>query len=80
MVVLARKEENIEPVKYDRREYDRILVYLKKNKALFVLFRTARFTEEIFIKTFGDNTYLRTRVFLKNFAVMMIKSYRRYRK
>jgi len=80
MTLVARKEENIEPVKYDRREYARVLVYLKKDKFLFILFKSKRFIEEIFIKTFGENAYLGVRVFFKNFAIMMIKKYRRYRK
>ena len=80
MALLARKEGNIEPATYDRREYDKILTYFKKNKFLFILLRSKRFAEEIFIDTFGENAYLRSRVLLKNFVVAAIKGYRRYRK
>jgi len=77
--LLARKEETIKAVEYDRREYDRVVDYLKKDKPFFILFKSKRFIEEVFIKVFGENAYLRIRVFLKNSAVMMIKKYRTYR-
>ena len=78
--LLARKEETMEAVEYDRGEYDRVLTYLKKNKFLFILFKSKRFMEEVYIKVFGENAYLRARVLLKNAAVAMIKAYRRRRK
>ena len=80
MVLLAEKEKNIEPIKYDHNEYKRVLAYLKKNKIIFIFFRLKRLIEEIFIKIFGENAYLRVRRFFKNCAVALIKKYRRYRK
>lgn len=80
IVLLAEKEKNIEPIKYDHNEYKRVLAYLEKNKIIFIFFRLKRLIEEIFIKIFGENTYLRIRRFFKNCAVALIKKYRRYRK
>jgi len=80
MVLLAEKEKNIEPIKYDHDEYKRVFAYLKKNKILFIFFKSKRFIEEIFIKVFGEDVCLRIRCFSKNCAVALIKKYRRYRK
>ena len=76
MTLLARKEEEVKPVAYDRGEYGRVLAYLKKNTTLFILFKSKRFAEEMFIKTFGESAYLKVRVFLKNLAVALIKRIR----
>lgn len=80
MVLLAEKEKNIEPIKYDHSEYKRVLAYLKKNKIFFIFFKSKRFFEEIFIKIFGENAYLQIRNFFKNCTIALIKKYRRYRK
>jgi SAM-dependent methyltransferase len=77
MTLLARKEEEIKPAAYDRGEYGRVLAYLKKNTILFILFKLKRFIENVFIKIFGESAYLQVRVFFKNFAITMIKKYRR---
>jgi len=80
MVLLAEKEKNAGPLKYDYSEYKKVFAYLKKDKLIFIIFKSKRFIEEIFIKIFGENAYLRIRCFLKNCIVALIKKYRRYRK
>lgn len=80
MILLSKKEKKIEPIKYDSNEYKRVFAYLKKNKILFLFFKSKRFIEEIFIKIFGENVYLRVRNFFKNCAIALIKKYRKYRK
>lgn len=77
MTLLARKEEHIEPIEYDHLERGRVLAYLKKNMFLFILFKSKRFIEEMFIKVFGEYAYLKTRVFLKNLVVALIKRLKR---
>jgi 2-polyprenyl-3-methyl-5-hydroxy-6-metoxy-1,4-benzoquinol methylase len=73
MTLLARREERIEPIAYDYLERERVLAYLKKNIVVFTFFTSKRFAEDMFIQVFGEPAYIKTRVFLKNLAVALIK-------
>lgn len=79
MILLVQKEKGYQEITYDSEEYKRVIRYLRKNKAYFVLFKLIRFIEEIFIKIFGENAYLKIRISLKNRAVSVIKKYRKFR-
>ena len=76
-ILLTKKERKSELIKYDRNEYKKVLVYLKKNRILFIFLKLKRFAEEIFIKIFGENIYLKIRCFFKNLAITLIKKHRK---
>lgn len=77
MVLLAEKLSGVPEINYVPGEPERVLTHLRKNKFLFVFFKSVRFTEELFIKVFGEYAYLKNRVFLKNFVVAVIKRLKR---
>ena len=80
IVLLAEKEKDIEQIKYDPSECKRVFAYIKRDKFFYIFFKLKRFIEEIFIKIFGENTYLSTRVFFKNCAIALIKKCKKYKK
>ena len=78
MVLLAEKVSSVPEIHYDDPgERGKVLAYLRKNKFRFVFFKSVRFTEEVFIKVFGEYAYLKTRVFLKNLVVAVMKRLKR---
>ncbi len=80
MILLVQKERGIQEITYDSEEHKRVIEYLRKSKVRFVFSKLIRFIEEIFIKIFGENIYLKIRIFLKNRVVALIKKYRKFRK
>ena len=80
MILLVQKERGTQEIIYDPEEHKRVIRYLKKNKVYFVFSKLIRFIEENFIKIFGENVYLKIRIFLKNRVVTLIKKYKKLRK
>jgi len=77
MVLFAEKVKSVPGTKYETGESKKVLAHLRKNKVLFVFSKSVRFAEEVFIKVFGEYAYLKTRRFLKNLAVLVIKKWKR---
>lgn len=73
MVLLAEKSSGVSEINYDPGEREKVLAHLRKNKFLFIFSKSVRFAEELFIKVFGEYAYLKTRMFLKNLVVAVIK-------
>lgn len=77
MVLLAEKSSGVSEINYDPGEREKVLPHLRKNKFIFVFFKSVRFAEEVFIKVFGECAYLKARTFLKNLVVAAIKRLKR---
>ena len=73
MVLLAEKSSSVPEIHYDLGEREKVLAHLRKNKFRFVFFKSVRFAEEVFIKVFGEYAYLKTRMFVKNLVVAVMK-------
>lgn len=73
MVLLAEKSSSVPEIHYDPGEPEKVLAHLRKNKFRFIFFKSVRFAEAAFMKVFGEYAYLKTRMFLKNLVVAVIK-------